>query len=117
MPASKSKPARSPCPVACTLDILGDKWTLLIVRDLHLGRSLFRDFQASPERIASNILANRLARLVEHGLVETFPSERKAGTDAYRLTDKGKQLKPLLDVIVDWGLKHIEGTEARLGTG
>ncbi len=65
---------RSVCPIACTLDIIGDKWTLLVVRDLLLGRSHFKQFLASPEGIATNILANRLNRLVSHGIAEQFPS-------------------------------------------
>ena len=62
---------RSPCPVACSLDIFGDRWTLLIVRDLFFGRARFKDFTASPESIPTNILADRLRRrLLAHGVVE-----------------------------------------------
>ena len=108
------KTARSCCPVACTLDILGDKWTLLVIRDLFLGRAHFKDFAASPERIATNILTDRLERLVHHGLAERFPSPEHASRDAYRLTRKGKSLKPLLTAITKWGLENLEGTEVRL---
>lgn len=58
---------RSPCPIAGVLDILGDRWTLLVVRDLFCGKSQYKDFAASPEKIATNILADRLHRLVQHG--------------------------------------------------
>ena len=101
---------RSCCPVACTLDIIGDKWTLLVVRDLLLGRSHFREFAASPERIATNILTDRLTRLVEHGLAERFPSPEQTGREAYRLTDKGKTLGPVVKALVKWGLEQIQDT-------
>ncbi len=105
---------RSPCPVACTLDIIGDKWTLLIVRDMHFGRSHFKEFMDSPEGIATNILSDRLAKLVQWGLAEKFPSEASPGRDAYRLTSKGSSLGPVLKAIADWGLAEIKGTSKRL---
>ncbi|HBN78540.1 winged helix-turn-helix transcriptional regulator [Rubinisphaera italica] len=107
----KPESHRSPCPVACTLDLIGDKWTLLVVRDLALGKSHFSEFQKSPEGIATNILSNRLARLLEHGIVEKYPSETIPSREAYRLTKKGKTLKPILKSIFNWGLKYIEGTK------
>jgi DNA-binding HxlR family transcriptional regulator len=109
-----NKTRRSPCPVACTLDLIGDKWTLLIVRDLVLGRQYFKDFLASPERIATNVLTDRLTRLIEAGLVQTCPSEERVGRSAYKLTPKGESLKPVLKAVTDWGLQHIEGTEIRI---
>ena len=102
------------CPVACTLDLIGDKWTLLVVRDLLCGKSQFKDFRASPEGIATNILSDRLERLVAQGLVERYPLSEGAGRLAYRLTDKGMTLEPMLQTIADWGLSQIEGTEIRL---
>ena len=108
------KPKRSPCPIACTLDLLGDKWTLLIVRDLLLGRSHFREFVASPERIATNILSDRLSKLVNAGLVDALPSDERAGATAYRLTKKGKSLAPLIKMISSWGLENLPGTAAKL---
>lgn len=107
------KRKRSPCPVACTLDIIGDKWTLLVIRDLACGKSTFREFIASPERIATNILTDRLLRLQEHGLIERYiPAESRH--EAYRLTRKGTTLLPIARAIRDWGLAHIPGTEARM---
>lgn len=105
---------RSPCPVACTLDLIGDKWTLLVVRDLILGRKHFREFASSPEKIATNILSDRLGKLMDHELIEKFPSPEQPGRDAYRLTKKGKSLGKLVEAIKQWGLKNIDGTEARL---
>ena len=108
------KNRRSCCPVSCTLDILGDKWTLLVIRDLFLGRTQFKEFSASPEKIATNILADRLSKLVEYHLVETFRPKEGPNRDAYRLTKKGKSLKPVLNAVAQWGLKHLPGTDARL---
>lgn len=108
------KKRRSPCPVACTLDVIGDKWTLLVVRDLACGKTLFKEFSASPERIATNILADRLSRLVDHGLAEKHGANESGGRDAYRLTAKGTSLLPVLQAIAAWGLTHIKGTEARM---
>ena len=79
-PLSKShsgKFKRSTCPVACTLDILGDKWTLLVIRDLFLGKKTYGDFQSSPEGIPTNILAERLKRLVEKGIVRKYPYQEQ----------------------------------------
>jgi DNA-binding HxlR family transcriptional regulator len=101
---------RSPCPVACTLDILGDRWTLLIIRDLFLGRSRFKDFGASPEGIPTNILSERLERLLRSEMVEQVPAGEGAKRLAYRLTAKGKALAPLLAAVRDWGLKWEKGT-------
>jgi DNA-binding HxlR family transcriptional regulator len=101
---------RSPCPVACSLDILGDRWTLLVVRDLFLGRGRFRDFTASPEGIPTNILSDRLERLLQHGIVEQIPAADGTKRSAYRLTKKGKALGPVLAAMRDWGLKWERGT-------
>lgn len=111
---ARNEDRRSVCPVACTLDLLGDKWTLLVVRDLLSGKSHFKEFLASPEKIATNILAERLARLASNGLVERYPSSDIAGRDAYRLTEKGRSLRGVLAQLKAWGLEHIDGTDARL---
>ena len=108
---SASTSRRSPCPVAATLDLVGDKWTLLVIRDLFSGKTRFKELAASPEGIATNILASRLERLVNCGLVKAEPSEERAGAAAYRLTDKGKSLLPLLAAMRDWGLAYVPGTE------
>ena len=118
-PRNKASPTqdqnrRSVCPVACTLDLFGDKWTLLIVRDLLSGKSHFKEFLASPEKIATNILAERLARLASNGLVERYASSDIAGREAYRLTEKGRSLRALMAQLKAWGLDHIDGTDARL---
>ena len=108
---------RSPCPIGCSLDIFGDRWTLLIVRDLFVGRTRFKDFAASPEGIPTNILAERLERLLEHGVVEQIPAEDGTKRLAYRLTEKGKALEPLLKAMCDWGLAWDKSTRAMLKPG
>ena len=101
---------RSPCPVACLLDILGDRWTLLIVRDLIFGRSRFKDFTGSPEGIPTNILSERLERLIRHGIAEQVPVPDSPKRLGYSLTEKGRALTPLLKEMRDWGLKWEPGT-------
>jgi len=98
--------ARSPCPVACSLDLLGDKWTLLVVRDLLLG-------QRSPEGIPTNILAERLKRLQAAGVIDKTEYQQRPVRYAYRLTEKGRDLQPVLLAMIDWGNKHIPGTVPR----
>lgn len=110
----KSERTRSPCPVACALDLLGDRWSLLIVRDLFAGKSHYHEFAASPERIASNILAARLERLQADGIVETTPSTKRAGSMAYQLTRRGRDLLPVLQALKNWGLANVKGTSAQI---
>jgi DNA-binding HxlR family transcriptional regulator len=109
-----TSPKRSCCPVACTLDLIGDKWTLLVIRDLLLGRTQFREFMAAPEKIATNILTDRLSRLVQHKLVERVPSVEFAGRDNYRLTDRGRSLEPIVSAMVQWGEQHVPGAQVRM---
>lgn len=105
---------RSVCPVACTLDLIGDRWTLLVIRDLFLGRSRFKDFAASPESIPTNILTDRLQRLCDADVIEKVPAEEGSKRFAYQLTEKGESLRPILLALRDWGLEWEPGTEARL---
>ena len=106
------KSNRSPCPVACTLDILGDKWTLLVIRDLFAGKSHYGEFNASPEKIATNILADRLRKLEIEGIVEKYLPDEGARKTAYRLTDRGKSLRPVLKAVADWGLANVAGSKS-----
>ncbi|MEZ5387060.1 MAG: helix-turn-helix domain-containing protein [Prosthecobacter sp.] len=105
---------RSPCPVACALDIFGDRWTLLVIRDLILGRSRFKDFTASPESVPTNILSDRLRRLLQHGIVEQLPAAEGAKHLAYKLTEKGEALRPVLKAMKQWGLDWEKGTKAAM---
>ncbi|MGB8169657.1 MAG: helix-turn-helix domain-containing protein [Chthoniobacteraceae bacterium] len=111
-PARSASPRRSPCPVACSLDLFGDRWTLLVVRDLILGHSRFKDFVSAPEGIPTNILSDRLERLLAGGIVEQTPSAEGSKHLAYRLTAKGAALRPILKSIRDWGLAWEPGTTA-----
>lgn len=113
-PTAPETPARrSPCPVACALDLFGDRWTLLVIRDLLLGRSRFKDFAASPEGIPTNILSDRLGRLLEGGVIAQVPVEGGKRL-AYELTEKGRALKPVLAAMKEWGLRWEEGTQMGL---
>lgn len=101
---------RSPCPVACALDLIGDRWTLLVIRDLFLGKHYFDEFLASPERIATNILAARLKFLEENGLASSERDPEDGRRIRYKLTEKGKSLRLVLAGVARWGLKNIPGT-------
>ena len=107
-------PRRSPCPVSCSLDLLGDKWTLLVVRDLILGRARFKEFVASPERIPTNILSDRLERLCQAEVVQQVPASDGSKRMAYELTPKGKALRPLIVAMKNWGLRWMDGSQALL---
>ena len=100
---------RSHCPVANVLDLFGDKWTLLIVRDLILGKARYGEFAQSKEGIPTNILANRLKRLELVGVVEKKAYSDKPVRYHYQLTQKGLDLIPMLDAMVAWAIKHVPG--------
>jgi DNA-binding HxlR family transcriptional regulator len=110
----KNPARRSPCPVACTLDLIGDRWTLLVVRDLVMGAERFKEFTASPEGIPTNILTDRLTRLLEHGIAEQVSAADGTRHPAYRLTAKGQALLPVLAAMRDWGLAWEKGTKAMI---
>jgi len=97
------EPRRSQCPVARTLDLIGDRWSLLIVRDMLLGRSKFQQFLASPESIPTNVLSSRLKLLESSGLIKASLYQRHPPRFAYTLTDKGKKLASVIRAIADWG--------------
>lgn len=105
------KASRSPCPLACSLDLLGDKWTLLVVRDLFLGKTTYGDFQKGPEGIPTNLLAERLKRLQAAGLVDKKQYQSRPVRYAYSLTDKGRDLGPVLTALLQWGYKHLPDTQ------
>ena len=109
----KNTTARSPCPVACSLDLFGDKWSLLVVRDLLLGKTTYSEFQKSPEGIPTNILAERLKRLLAAGIIEKSRYQERPVRYAYQLTSKGRDLQPILLAMIDWGNNHVPGTLSR----
>ncbi len=101
---------RSICGVACSLDLLGDKWTLLVVRDLLLGKQTYGDLQASPERIPSNILADRLKKLQAEEIIYKTAYQQKPRRYTYHLTEKGADLLPVLRSMLEWANKYVPGT-------
>ena len=100
------------CPVAKSLEILGDRWTLLIIRDMARGRRTYGELAGSPEGIPTNILAERLKRLEEAGVVEREAYQERPVRYAYSLSAKGRDLEELLAAFRRWGKKHIPGTRS-----
>lgn len=104
---------RSHCPISFGLDIFGDKWTLLVVRDLLLkGKKTYGEFLDSGEGIATNILADRLAWLEKQGIIRGSNDPRNRRSQIYRLTNKGTDLLPVLLEMIGWGAKYDPKTEA-----
>ena len=100
------KPYNQTCPIAQALDIVGDRWTLLIVRDLFLGQRRFSDLLASSPGIPPKLLSGRLKRLEQHGLIERVIYSEYPLRAEYRLTAEGLTLAPVLEAILKWGLEH-----------
>jgi DNA-binding HxlR family transcriptional regulator len=105
---SKGQEKRSGCPISCTLELIGDKWSLLIIRDLmFFKKSTYNEFLDSNEKISTNILNDRLVMLTEMGLIEYEGSEKRK---KYHLTEKGLDLKPVLEAVGNFGMKHFKGS-------
>ena len=106
---------RSQCPLVNALDILGDKWSLVIIRDLFLGKKTFTEFMNSPEKFASNILSNRLELLINYGLLKVtkLPNDKK--TKLYYLTDKGVDLYPIVYEMMYWSKRNLNQKFGPLG--
>jgi len=99
---------RSHCPIASALDVIGDHWTLLVVRDLLLmGKHEYREFLQSEEGISSNILSDRLNRLQRTGLLAWIPHPRNRRRKLYYLTTSGKDLIHVLIPVARWAHKHV----------
>ena len=108
--ANKTGFERSCCPITNGLDIFGDRWSLLVIRDLLLGKRRYQDFISSPESIASNILADRLKKLEAAGLVNRNAYQQSPARYEYVLTEKGRDLKPVLEAMIAWGKRHYPDT-------
>ena len=107
MPVRSNLGHRSGCPVSISLEILGDRWSLLVVRDLMVrGFRTFKEFQESGEGIASNILADRLQKLEAAGILAADADGQDARKLNYRLTEKGIDLAPVLLELLIWGARH-----------
>lgn len=107
MPGKLEAKHRSGCPVSISLDIFGDRWSLLVIRDLMVrGFRRFKDLQQSGEGIATNILADRLKRLEAAGIITAEAEESDRRRMNYRLTEKGIDLAPVLLELLLWGARH-----------
>ena len=102
------KKNRSNCPLTSALDIIGDKWSLIVIRDLFLGKKTFTEFIKSSEKIATNILANRLELLTANGLIKFTkrPNDRK--TKLYYLTDMGIDMYPIMYEMMQWSDRNLK---------
>lgn len=98
---------RSQCPLASALDIVGDKWSLIVVRDLFVGHQRYGDFLKGPETISTNILADRLRLLECAGIIDRLPGAIVPSHHRYRLTRKGADLLPALQALTQWGFEHL----------
>jgi len=107
MPATHKPQRRSSCPVNASLEILGDRWSLLIIRDLMLrSYRTYKEFLSSDEGIATNILAERLKRLEAAGIISTSGDAEDRRKVVYRLTAKGIDLAPIIVELILWGAQH-----------
>jgi len=113
-PTAARQPLRSPCPLGGALDLLGDRWTLLVVRDLlFYDKRRFADFLASAEGIATNILADRLERLERCGLVQRRLYRQRQPREEYEPTARCRELVPVLRELIAWGKRHVPGVAQR----
>ena len=101
---------RSGCPIASTLDLVGDRWTLVILRDLINGKKRYSEFLESPERITTNVLAVRLTQMEEGGLVTKSLYQTRPKRNEYELTPKGRALQPLLQAMCRWANEFMPDT-------
>jgi DNA-binding HxlR family transcriptional regulator len=101
---------RSGCPIATSLDQIGDRWSLVVIRDLLTGKRRFGEFLASPERITTNILTARLGALERLGLVTRSAYQDRPMRFEYRLTGKGEGLLPALQELCRWANRHMPET-------
>jgi len=101
---------RSGCPIATTLDLVGDKWTLVIVRDMLTGKRRYTEFLESPEGIPTNILAERLRRMEALQLISKAPYQSNPPRHAYTLTQRGNSLLPILQSMCRWANTEFPAT-------
>lgn len=106
---------RSNCPLSSSLDIIGDKWTLLIIRDmLVFKKTTFKDFENSDEKIAASILASRLKWLLEHDIVTKHKPPDNKKTNIYLLTDKGLSFAPVIFELLVWSETNLRKTHPNM---
>ena len=102
------KTKKSKCPLVNVLDIVGDKWSLVIIRDLFLRKKTFTDFMKSPEKIASNILSNRLEKMNKLGLLEAVKLPEDQKSKIYYLTEKGVDMFPVIFEMMNWSQRNLD---------
>ena len=110
--AGAGKKRDTGCPIAFALDTFGDRWSLLIIRDLMLktGHETYGDFLGAGEAIATNILADRLKELEAAGIILKSPDPDNRRRNIYRLTEKGRDLAPIMAELICWGAKYDANT-------
>ena len=106
---------RSGCPICNALDIVGDKWSLLVIRDLLGGKTTFKDFMNGPEKIASNILSQRLKWLNKHQILDFKYRKDNKKEKCYYLTDKGMGLYPVMSELMLWSAKNVDNKFSERG--
>jgi DNA-binding HxlR family transcriptional regulator len=109
----KKQERRSDCPISFVLETVGDTWSLLIVRDIvYFGKKTYGEFLESEEKIATNILATRLASLEQNGILVKKPHPKDKRKEVYELTEKGLDLIPIMVEMANWSFKHDPQTGA-----
>jgi DNA-binding HxlR family transcriptional regulator len=98
---------RSPCPLSSSLELIGDKWSLIIVRDLLMGKKTYSDFLSSPENIASNVLITRLKTLKEYGIIDLKKDKDRKNVKYYFLTEMGMGRLPVMAELALWYEKYV----------
>ena len=101
-----AKIPRTRCPIAYSLDLFGDRWSLVIVRDMLMGKKRFGEFLESSERITTNVLTDRLSQLEADGLIEKTAYQTNPVRFEYGLTDNGRSLLPVLQALCRWAGRH-----------
>lgn len=101
---------RSGCPIAAALDLVGDRWSLLVVRDMLNGKTRFGEFLASPEQIATSVLTDRLARLEAEGVIAARAYQARPTRYEYRLTEMGEAMLPILQEVCRWANRFMPET-------
>jgi DNA-binding HxlR family transcriptional regulator len=117
MPPLSPEEFRSLCPIASSLDLIGDRWTLVLIRDLYFGATRYNDFLSSPEGIPSNLLAERLKTMEARGIVAKTPYQNRPTRYEYRLTAMGLALYPVMKALSQWGLEWLPERKAVLPEG
>jgi DNA-binding HxlR family transcriptional regulator len=94
------------CPIAKTLDIIGERWTMLILRDLFLGASKFSDFRQHSPRMPTKVLSDRLKSLEHDGVIQRRMYSEHPLRAEYHLTPRGRSIEPIVSAVYDWGMHH-----------